>query len=105
MVGLILALTRAGGGILAVPLLVFGIGIGVAAAGPIGRMAVGISAVLHAVLGVRARVVRYRAALLVAATGMPLSSAGLWAARRVDRRWLMLLFALVLLYVAPNTFK
>jgi uncharacterized membrane protein YfcA len=38
-VGLILALTGAGGGILAVPLLVFGMRIGVARAGPIGMIA------------------------------------------------------------------
>lgn len=38
LVGLILSLTGAGGGILAVPLLVFGTGIGVAQAGPIGLL-------------------------------------------------------------------
>ena len=105
VVGLILALTGAGGGILAVPLLVFGAGIGVAAAGPIGLMAVGMAAALGAVLSLRAGVVRYRAALLIAITGMVLSPAGLWAARQVDGRWLAVLFALVLLYVALNTFR
>ena len=64
-VGLILALTCAGGGILAVPLLVFGTHIGMAQAGPIGLLAVGMAACLGAVLGLRAGVVRYRAAVLV----------------------------------------
>lgn len=105
VVGLILALTGAGGGILAVPLLVFGTGIGVAAAGPIGLMAVGMAAALGAVVGLRAGVVRYRAAVLIAATGMLLSPAGLWTARQIDNRLLALLFALVLLYVALNTFR
>jgi uncharacterized protein len=41
IVGVILALTGAGGGILAVPLLVFGAGLRVAEAGPIGLLAVG----------------------------------------------------------------
>lgn len=104
-VGLILALTGAGGGILAVPLLVFGTHIGVAQAGPIGLMAVGMAAALGAILGLRAGVVRYRAALLIAVTGMLLSPAGLWLARRIDNRWLGVLFALVLLYVAYNTFR
>ncbi len=105
VVGIILALTGAGGGILAVPLLVFSTGIGVAQAGPIGLLAVGMAAVLGALLGLRAGVVRYRAALLIAATGMVLSPAGLWLARRVDNRWLGIVFALTLLYVAWNTFR
>jgi uncharacterized membrane protein YfcA len=82
VVGLILALTGAGGGILAVPLLVFGAGATVAEAAPVGLMAVGMAATLGAVLGLRAGNVRYRAALLIAATGMLLSPAGLWIARR-----------------------
>lgn len=104
-VGLILALTGAGGGILAVPLLVFGTHIGVAQAGPIGLMAVGFAAAFGAILGLRAGVVRYRAALLIAVTGMLSSPAGLWLARRIDNRWLSVLFALVLLYVAFNTLR
>ena len=105
VVGVILALTGAGGGILAVPLLVFGAGLSVAQAGPIGLLAVGMAAALGAVLGLRAGIVRYRAALLIAATGMLLSPAGLWLAHRIDNRWLSVLFALVLLYVAFKTFR
>jgi uncharacterized protein len=104
-VGVILALTGAGGGILAVPLLVFGSHIGVAQAGPIGLMAVGMAAALGAILGLRVGVVRYRAALLIAVTGMVFSPAGLWLARRIDNRWLSVLFAITLLYVAYNTFR
>jgi len=104
-IGLIMALTGAGGGILAVPLLVFGMHIGVAQAGPIGLMAVGMAAALGALLGLRAGLVRYRAALLIAATGMILSPAGLWLAHRVDNRWLSVLFALTLLHVAYNTVR
>lgn len=104
-VGLILALTGAGGGILAVPLLVFGTRIGVAQAAPIGLMAVGMAASLGAILGLRRGVVRYRAALLVAVTGMAFSPAGLWLARRIDNRLLAVLFATTLLYVAFNTLR
>lgn len=105
VVGLILALTGAGGGILAVPLLVFGTGLGVAEAGPIGLLAVGMAAALGAILGLRDGQVRYRAALLIAAAGMLLSPAGLWAARLIDGRWLGVLFAMTLLYVAFRTWK
>lgn len=103
-VGLILGLTGAGGGILAVPLLVFGSRIGVAQAGPIALMAVGMAAALGAVLGLRAGAVRYRAALVIAASGMACSPAGLWLAHRSPNRWLGALFALTLLYVAYATF-
>lgn len=105
VVGVVLALTGAGGGILAVPLLVFGASLSVAQAGPIGLLAVGMAATLGAVLGLRAGMVRYRAALLVAATGMLLSPIGLWLAHRIDNRWLSVLFALILLYVAFKTMR
>lgn len=71
IVGGVLALTGAGGEILAVPLLVFGVGLSVAEAEPIGLLAVGIAATLGAALGLKAgSTVRYRAALLVAGAGM-----------------------------------
>lgn len=104
LVGIILALTGAGGGILAVPLLVFGAGMGVAQAGPVGLLAVGIAAALGALLGLKSGIVRYRAVLLIASTGMLLSPLGLWMAHHIDNRWLSLLFALVLLFVAYKAF-
>lgn len=105
VIGVILALTGAGGGILAVPLLVFGLHMGLAQAGPIGLLAVGMAATLGAILGLREGIVRYRAALLIAGTGMLFSPLGLWLAHRIDNRWLGVLFALVLLLVAAKTFR
>lgn len=105
IVGVILALTGAGGGILAVPLLVFGVGLSVAEAGPIGLLAVGIAAALGAGLGLKAGTVRYKAALLIAGAGMLSSPFGIWFANRLDNRWLSILFSLVLLYVAYRTFR
>lgn len=102
LVGVILALTGAGGGIVAVPLLVFGLGIDVATAGPIGLAAVGIAAALGALLALREGRVRYKAAALMAGAGAIVSPFGLWLARRVPNEPLMLLFALVLLYVAAR---
>ena len=69
-VGVILALTGAGGGILAVPLLVFGAGLSMAEAGPIGLLAVGLAATLGAVMGLKNGTVRYKAALLIATAGI-----------------------------------
>ena len=104
-IGVILALTGAGGGILAVPALVFGVRLGMAQAGPVGLLAVGMAAALGAVLGLRNGTVRYRAALLISLAGMMLSPLGLWLAHRIDNRWLTLLFAGVMLYVAYRTYR
>lgn len=104
IVGVILALTGAGGGILAVPLLTFGAHLSVAEAGPIGLLAVGMAAVLGAALGLKSGTVRYRAALLVAGAGMLASPLGIWLARHIDNRWLGILFALVMLFVSLRTF-
>ena len=105
LIGVLLALTGAGGGILAVPLLVFGAQLSVAQAGPIALMAVGMAAAIGALLGLSAGIVRYKAALLIAGAGMLLAPVGLWLAARIDNRWLSVLFAVVLMYVAWKTWR
>ncbi len=100
LVGVVLALTGAGGGIIAVPLLVFGLGLGVAQAGPVGLLSVGLSSFVGAALGLRARTLRYRAAAVMATGGLLLTPVGLWLAQRVPNRPLTVLFALVLSMVA-----
>jgi uncharacterized protein len=104
VVGLVLALTGAGGGILAVPLLVFGLHLGIAQAGPVALLAVALSAGLGAVLGLASRTLRYRAAGLMALAGMAASPAGLWVAARLPERPLAVLFALVLAFAAWRMF-
>ena len=104
-VGLILALTGAGGGILAVPLLVFGAHLSLPQAAPIALLAVGMAAALGAALGLRAGIVRYKASMLIAVAGMAFAPAGLWLAHQIDNRWLGALFAGVLLLVAYRTFR
>lgn len=100
LVGLVMGLTGAGGGILAVPLLVFGLHLSMAEAAPIGLLAVGMASSMGALAGLRMGIVRYRAAMLVAAIGLAVSPLGLWLAHRLDRRTLGLAFAAVLLWVA-----
>ena len=96
LVGLLLALTGAGGGILAVPLLVFALHLGVAEAAPIGLLAVGLAAAMAATLGLRDGIVRYRAALLMGGLAMVLAPLGVAAARRVPNAPLTIAFAAVL---------
>ena len=105
VVGIVLALTGAGGGILAVPALIFGAGLGVAEAGPIGLLAVGMAAALGAGLGLKAGIVRYKAALLIAGVGMLFFPLGIWLSNSMDNRWLGIVFAIVLLFVAYRTFR
>ncbi|CAG9223983.1 putative membrane transporter protein [Paraburkholderia tropica] len=104
VVGLILALTGAGGAIVAVPLLVFGLGLDVAQAAPIGLFAVALAAGIGALLALREGKVRYKAAALMAVAGAVISPAGLWVAHRLPDAPLMLVFALVLARVAWRMF-
>lgn len=103
VVGIIMGLTGAGGGILAVPLLVFGLQMTVWEAGPIGLMAVGLAATIGAALGLKAKEVRYRAALLMAGAGVVTAPLGAWLARQVNTNYLSILFGFVLLLVAYKT--
>ena len=64
-VGIILGLTGAGGGILAIPALMFSQGWSVSQAAPIGLLAVTGAAIFGAVEGFIRKLVRYRAAIWV----------------------------------------
>lgn len=105
VIGCVMGLTGAGGGILAVPVLVFGLHMSITDAGPIGLLAVGIAAAVGAVAGLRKGIVRYKAALLIAATGVVLTPLGTWLAHRLDTRLLSVAFALVLLRVAFRSLR
>ncbi|CAE6704737.1 putative membrane transporter protein [Candidatus Nitrotoga fabula] len=104
-VGAIMALTGAGGGILAVPVLMFGLQLNVSQAGPVGLMAVGLAATLGAAAALPAGTVRYRAAILMSVSGMLLSPLGIWLSHRTDGRWLAILFSLLLFFVAYRSFR
>ncbi|SDC86102.1 sulfite exporter TauE/SafE family protein [Paraburkholderia lycopersici] len=100
VVGAILGLTGAGGGILAVPALVFGMGWPMQQATPVALVAVAGSAAVGALEAFRKRLVRYRAALFMAATGVPATAVGAHLARALPQRLLLVLFAAVMLFVA-----
>lgn len=95
-VGFILALTGAGGGSLAVPLLMFGLGLGIQQAAPVALVAVGLAAGLGAVLGLREGLVRYRAAALIGLAGLLVAPVGVWLAQRLPPALLTVLMAGVL---------
>jgi uncharacterized membrane protein YfcA len=100
VVGLLLSLTGAGGGILGVPLLVFVLHLGVAAAAPIGLLAVGLAAAMGAGLGLRDGIVRYRAALLIGGIAMGVAPLGVLAAQHIPNAPLTIAFGVVLAFSA-----
>jgi uncharacterized membrane protein YfcA len=103
--GFILALTGAGGGVLAIPLLVFVLHLPVQQAAPVGLLAVGVSAFLGAALGLRQGIVRYRAALVIGCAGMLIAPLGVFMAQRLPNRPLLAAFGLLLAYVAWRTLR
>lgn len=102
LIGAALGLTGAGGGVLAVPLLMAGAHVSISVASPVALTAVALAAGLGAALAWRAGRVRYRAAGLMAAAGIVASPFGLWLAQRVPQAPLALAFAGVLGWVAFN---
>lgn len=98
-VGLIMGLTGAGGGMLAVPALVYSQGWTMQEAMPVALLAVSLGAMIGAIDGLRRRQVRYKAAMLMALVGAPMTSLGVLVANNLSQSVLMLAFSAVLLVV------
>lgn len=105
LIGLALALTGAGGGILAMPLLILVLHLSVVQAAPVALLAVGLSAALGAWMAFREGRLRYRAAALIGVTGVLASPLGSWLANRVPAKPLTIIFAVVLAYVAMRMIR
>ncbi len=105
VIGIILAMTGSGGGIMAVPMLVFGLHLTMKEAAPVGLIAVGLSAFVGAVMGLREGMVRYRAAAFVGTVGMIFAPVGIWLAQSIPNAPLTVGFSLVLAYTAWRMYK
>ena len=99
-VGMMMALTGAGGGILSVPLLVFGLNLSIASAGPIGLLAIAVAGSLGAINGLRTKLLRYRAVLVMAGLGILLAPVGVYLAQRIPNQPLLIAFASILIVVS-----
>jgi len=99
-VGLVLALTGAGGGVLAVPLLVLVLHWPLAQAAPAALLAVGLAAALAAAQGLRQGEVRWRAALLMGGMGMLGAPVGVAWGHALPAGPLLLAFALLMCWLA-----
>ena len=104
VVGCLLALTGAGGAILSVPLLGFGLNLTISQAGPIGLFAVCLTAGIGAMLALRDNILRWRAASFMAMFGLLLTPLGIWLAHRIPNQPLSIAFALLLVFVGGKLF-
>ena len=85
-VGLALGLTGGGGSIFAMPLLIYVLGLSPGQAVPVSLAAVGLTALLGAVLAARDRLPVWPAAITFALGGMVGAPAGIFLARGLDQR-------------------
>lgn len=105
LLGVVLGLTGAGGSILAVPLLMGGLGWDLPRAAALSLTAVAVSAAYGAWSGWRQKLVRYRAAILMAVAGLLCAPFGLWLAHRLPHRWLLGLFVLLMAVAAIRLWR
>ena len=104
-IGAVMGLTGAGGGILAVPALVFALGWPLADAAPVALVAVSGAAALGAIEGLKRGLVRYRAAALMAAIGVPFTPLGVWLASVAPENALLLTFAAAMALVSVRMLR
>ncbi len=100
--GLSLGLTGAGGSILAVPLLVFGLGLAPHEAVRVSLLVVALTALLGAVTAWRQQVVSLKAGLVFAATGMLFAPLGVMVGKHIDGQALLLAFAVLTVFVSVS---
>jgi uncharacterized membrane protein YfcA len=101
-VGAVLAVTGAGGAILAIPLLMFFMQISIGEAAPIGLFALAIAASMASMIGLKKGLVRYKSAVLMAGLGMLVAPLGVWLSARLPVAILSIAFAAVLILVGSR---
>ncbi|RZL79981.1 MAG: sulfite exporter TauE/SafE family protein [Rhodococcus sp. (in: high G+C Gram-positive bacteria)] len=96
IVGVLLGLLGGGGSILAVPALVFGLGLDLDQAIPISLLVIGVSSLVGAVPKIRERQVNWRMGGVFAACGIPATFAGSAVGRVLPQSVVMIGFAAVM---------
>lgn len=105
VVGAVLGLTGAGGSIVAVPLLMAGMGWTLPQAAPVALLAVCAAATFGTIVAWDVTYVRYRAAILMALAGWFTAPLGLSSAAMLPVPWLTGIFAAVLVVVAVRLLR
>ncbi|MEX6383990.1 TSUP family transporter [Providencia hangzhouensis] len=103
LIGCLLGLTGAGGGILASALMASQ-NWSVALAAPVGLLAITIAASISVIQGLIKKNIRYKAAIWIALLSIPSAKYGIYLAHIVPPVWLTLIFSLVMLYVGGRIF-
>ena len=96
VIGALLGLLGGGGSILAVPALVYILGLGVEKAIPMSLIVIGIASAVGALPKVRARQVQWRLAGIFAAVGIPATFLGAAISKHLPQPTLLVGFALVM---------
>lgn len=104
-IGLVLGALGAGGAILAVPALVYGVGQPLHVAIPMSLAVVATSALVALLPKARRTVVRWRIALVFAVAGLPATFGGAALGRVLPQRWLLTAFAVLMMVVAVRMFR
>lgn len=102
LVGAVMGLTGAGGGILAVPALMFALNSPLARVAPVALLAVAVSAAIGAWGGWRQGLVRYRAAALMSLLGVPFTALGVRLGAALTARQGAWLFVMLMLYIGSR---
>jgi uncharacterized membrane protein YfcA len=97
LIGILLGLLGSGGSILAVPALVYGAGLTLAAAVPTSLLVVGISSATALLPRLRAGLVQWRIAGIVGGTGAAAAFAGAAVNRLLDPRFVLVGFAALMI--------
>lgn len=105
VIGLALGLLGAGGSILAVPALVYGVGQPLSAAIPASLAVVAVSSLGGVLPNQRRRAVQWRIAGVFGAAGIPAAFAGAALGRMIPQRWLLLAFAALMVVVAVRMLR
>ncbi|HEY0562295.1 MAG TPA: sulfite exporter TauE/SafE family protein [Methylophilus sp.] len=104
-IGMVLALTGAGGTLLSIPLLVFALHLNIQQAAPIALVSIFAASSLGALNGLSKGLVRYKAALVIAGFGIALAPLGVLLAHQLSHTVLSLMLVSVLLFVAMHMWR
>ncbi len=96
VIGILLGLLGGGGSILAVPVLVYVLGLDVGQAIPMSLIVVGVASAFGAIAKVRARQVQWRLAAIFAAAGIPATFVGSAIGRHLPQAAVLIGFAVVM---------
>ncbi len=103
LIGLVLAVTGAGGASIAIPLLVIFLNITMLEAAPIALLTVFMASAIGAIQGLVLGTVRYKSALLIASVGTLIAPIGVKAASYASNQMLGAMLSGVLLYIGIRT--